>query len=363
MADRTTNDNDLVVLFPDGVDSFPIANGVTLGIGALVQLESGFLNHWDETGIFLGVIVSGEDTGRGTAASGTLTGLTSLTPDPRGYVRTDGVVLHDLAAVGGTPTQAKVGNQVWSADSDHASITLTTTGNAAIGRLWDFFSSAKVDVKLFPVTRAASLAGIVSLTNSTGGTANDALVDGFTQGAAFTDSTTGTTTTTLAAGVGVYNLNFSIDLVAAATAADIVTDFIIGHKFKLLESFAVVTLAVTTAAKAVTIGLEIGAVAVTNSAIVITSAAATPDGIIIENAGALSANTGSATDTLTLIGSSVTAHAEGTVEYVVRVQNMDTADAFAGIATQANLARTDGTNQNDNDADLAEKVNEILATQ
>jgi hypothetical protein len=79
----------------------------------------------------------------------------------------------------------------------------------------------------------------------------------------------------------------------------------------------------------------------------------------VDNAGALAANTGSASDTLTVKAASTTAFAEGKGVLIVRIQNMDTADAFAGLVTQANLARTDATTQNDNDAKIAELGNAL----
>jgi len=150
-----------------------------------------------------------------------------------------------------------------------------------------------------------------------------------------TDSTTGSAAATVAAGVGIYNLTFQLDLADIANG-DLVTDLLLNHKFKILESYFVATEPVTTASKAATISLDIGTTAVTNSEIALTSANCTPAGAKVQNAGALAANTGSASAVITVKATSVTAFGEGKGVLVVCIQNMDTADAFATlIAEQA----------------------------
>jgi hypothetical protein len=130
-----------------GRDSFPIADGVTVYEGMLAQLESGYLNHWDETGDFLGIVLGGDDR----AFDGTLLGETSDTPDPEARVDTSGVVLMHLASVGGSPSQALVGAAVYCADSDTDSLTLTkTSGGRPVGTLIRYRSATDVDVQLFP---------------------------------------------------------------------------------------------------------------------------------------------------------------------------------------------------------------------
>lgn len=125
--------------------SFPIADGVTVFEGMLAQLESGYLNHWDETGSFLGIVLGGQSR----ANDGTLLGETSDTPPPEAYVDVSGVTLRHLDSVAGTPTQAKVGDLVYSADSDTDNLTLTDTTNPPVGWLSRFRSATDVDVTLF----------------------------------------------------------------------------------------------------------------------------------------------------------------------------------------------------------------------
>lgn len=148
----------------------------------------------------------------------------------------------------------------------------------------------------------------------------------------YTDSTGGTAATTLAAGVGKYVLNLGvIDLALITGSADVLTDIVIPHKFKLLSLDARVVTPVTTGSKAATLSLEIGASAVTGGAVALTSANCTPLGAAVAGSAITAANTGAAAGTITLVSSSVTAFVEGSVAVYLTIQNMDTADAFASL--------------------------------
>lgn len=137
-----------------GVGSYVIADGVTLYEGQLVQLESGYLNHWDKTGKFLGILVGGDDR----AGDGVIIGETSDTPPPEGRVDESGVVLMHVA-VAGSPTIADVGGLVYANDSDVANLTKTDAANAVVGRLVRFRSASDCDVQLFtPAEHAAGIA-------------------------------------------------------------------------------------------------------------------------------------------------------------------------------------------------------------
>lgn len=157
MTDRTVSK-----VYPSrarGVGAYAIANAIVIGVGALVQLESGFLNHWDETGAFLGMCVGGENPSTVAATLGSPTGDTSQTPDPEGYVDESGFTLTGLT-LAGSPTQAKVGDLVYSADSDVASLTLTDTTNPPVGWCSRYTSATDQEVTLF--TPAEHMAGIAS---------------------------------------------------------------------------------------------------------------------------------------------------------------------------------------------------------
>jgi hypothetical protein len=74
------------------------------------------------------------------------------------------------------------------------------------------------------------------------------------------------------------------------------------------------------------------------------------------------ANTGTASDAISIeTAGSGTAFSAGSGYFVVKVQNMDTADAVASLAAKVNTLRTDNIVQNQNDSDLAQKVIEIAA--
>jgi len=130
-----------------GRDSFPIANGVTAYEGMLVGIEGGYANHWADgaNDIFAGICLRGDDR----AKDGVLTGNTSDTPPPELTVDTSGVVLMHMV-IAGTPTQAKVGDYVYSADSNPTSITLNSSGRThPIGIMSRYRSATDVDVTLF----------------------------------------------------------------------------------------------------------------------------------------------------------------------------------------------------------------------
>lgn len=138
-----------------GFNSYKIANGVTVYPGMFCQLESGYLNHWDEAGSFLGIVL-GDAQGISPAAA--LTGNTSATPVPQARVDESGVTLMHMA-VGGTPSAASVGALVFCADSNPANMTITDTTNPPVGRLVAFRSTSDCDVELFtPAEHAAGIA-------------------------------------------------------------------------------------------------------------------------------------------------------------------------------------------------------------
>ena len=139
MADRTTN----TLYETKGIDrlAVPIANGVTLPVGSLTQLESGFANHYDGTKPLIGIVLGGENL-----ASGLPVGDTSLTPDPVVYVDASGPCIVGIPVASSTV----IGVPVYCNDSnlDNATITQPTT-DAPIGYIVGWRSATDVDVKLF----------------------------------------------------------------------------------------------------------------------------------------------------------------------------------------------------------------------
>lgn len=93
---------------------------------------------------------------------------------------------------------------------------------------------------------------------------------------------------------------------------DVLTTWTPGFAGKIIRVSFAVTTAVTTPAKAATLNLEIGTTDLTGGTVALTSANCTPLGAVIANAANPSAgNTFTATDTISVEASSVTAFAEG----------------------------------------------------
>ena len=277
MADRTTTKM-LATRPRAGRDSFPIADGVTIASGSLVQLESGYLNHFSNSvnNSFMGVCIGGADR----AGDGIIIGETSDSPDPHGFVDTSGVTLMNLASVGGTPTQAKVGDQVYSADSDTDSITLDASGTGVsfpVGWMSRFRASGDVDVQLYTPAEAK-------------GKANT------------------------------YSLNFALSL-DTVTAADVITDFNIPHRFKVID-FQYVTDVAGSASDNATLTIEIGSTAVTGASLVIDDNTGTR-GLVLASTSITAANVGAAGDDLTVVAGTVTDFASGSGTICITIQNLD----------------------------------------
>lgn len=116
-------------------------------------------------------------------------------------------------------------------------------------------------------------------------------------------------------------LSFPITLAQITGAGDVVTNIKPGIKGVIEEVWFVVTSAVTTAAKAATLNLEIGTTNVTGGTVALTSANCTPLGAVIKNAASPSANNVLAEDSqLSIEAASVTAFAEGAGVLWVRVR-------------------------------------------
>lgn len=114
----------------------------------------------------------------------------------------------------------------------------------------------------------------------------------------------------------VIPLSFQIDL-ASVSAADLVTGLTPGFAGEIVDVDFVVNVPVTTASRAATLNLEIGAVDVTGGAVALTSANCTPMGATIAGTAITAANTFAATDTISVEASSVTAFAEGSGTLIV----------------------------------------------
>lgn len=163
----------------------------------------------------------------------------------------------------------------------------------------------------------------------------------FSRATVITDSTTGTEGTAAAAGLGVYQVSFPVTLpTGGTTALDLVTAFTPGHKFKILKWAYHEAVATTGTNSTRPYNMEIGTtdVGTVASTVTITTASAAV-GRIIAGTTVTGANTGSATDTISIeVAASGTTHDAGSGAFVVTIQNMDTADFAASILAKLKTA-------------------------
>lgn len=159
---------------------------------------------------------------------------------------------------------------------------------------------------------------------------------------AFTDNSTGTATDTIAAGAGVTTLSFPIQLAAMTTsAADLVTNYTPGYKFKILAVDFVTTTLGAGAGATQTVNMEIGTTNLTGGVMTITLASTDTLGEISAGTAVTAANTGSSTDTISIeVAASGTVFTAGAGIILVKIQNMDTADFVATVADKWNEIRT-----------------------
>lgn len=118
-------------------------------------------------------------------------------------------------------------------------------------------------------------------------------------------------------GFPLHHMEFFLELAGITGNADVLTDFLVGFACQIMRVDFWVMTVVTTAADLATIGLEIGSTAVTGGVVALTSANCTPVGAVVAGTAVTAANVMTATDTLTIVSSSVTAFAEGTGRLIV----------------------------------------------
>lgn len=156
-------------------------------------------------------------------------------------------------------------------------------------------------------------------------------------GTALTDATgpkvckaTGAALAEIVATAGVSTLAIPITL--ATIAADVVTNYTPGYAFKLLGVDFVTTTVASTADKAATLNLEIGSTNVTGGTVALTTAACDTLGEIVAGSAITAANTGTASDTISVEATGITAFAEGAGVLLIKIQNMDTYNSLANVA-------------------------------
>jgi len=198
-----------------------------------------------------------------------------------------------------------VGKDVYA--SDDATFTLTQGSNTRIGYVHRYVSSGVGIVEFFAQS----------------GTLTE-----------LTDNSTGTASDTVAAGVGCVTVSLPITLAQITGAGDVLTTYTPGYKFKVLSVDFAVTTVVTTGSKAATLNVEIGTTNVTGGEVALTSANCTPLGAVVAGSAVTAANTGAANATISVEAASVTAFSEGAGVLLIKLQNMDTADAVASAAAK-----------------------------
>lgn len=159
---------------------------------------------------------------------------------------------------------------------------------------------------------------------------------------ALTDSTGGSVAdATLAATAGVSTLSIPIELASMTTgAADLMTNYVLGYKFKVIGvSFNTTTVSTGSGASQV-INLEIGSTDVTGGVVTATLAGTDTLGELTAGTAITAANTGSATDTLSVeVAASGTVFTAGNGVLLIKIQNMDVADNMAKAAELSNELR------------------------
>lgn len=130
-------------------------------------------------------------------------------------------------------------------------------------------------------------------------------------------------------GVGRQIISFPIALAGITAAGDVVSNYPVGFKGRVLSlNFAVQTV-VTTAAKAASLNAEIGVTNITGGVVALTSANCTPAGALVAGSAVTALNAFAKTDVLSIEAASVTAFAEGSGVLLVSLVNDDTLDAIA----------------------------------
>ncbi len=162
---------------------------------------------------------------------------------------------------------------------------------------------------------------------------------------ALTDSTGGTPSDTLAAGVGITTLSFPIQLAAMTTAAaDLVTNYVPGYAFKILAiSYTTTTIGAGASASQV-LNMEIGTTNLTGGVLTLLLADTDTLGELKAATTITAANVGTATDSISVeVAAGGTVFTAGAGIILIKIQNLDDANAIASLSDHFNdlLAQLD----------------------
>lgn len=156
---------------------------------------------------------------------------------------------------------------------------------------------------------------------------------------ALTDSTGGTASQTLAAGVGVQTVALDFPSLVTITQAAAVATYTPSYNFAILSAAFVTTVPPTTASKALTFIPYIGTTSLSGGNVALTTATCTL-GSNIAGTTVTASNTGTSAQAITITASSVTAFSQGGGYLLLTIQNLDQANAASSQAAQANALRS-----------------------
>lgn len=335
----------------NGGSSFTLLDGaLTLpAVGAAVTSGGGVDdNSWMVIGE---VVVSGDGTDFGTFRVTSKTGTTQVGLTFLGAPgdSSPGAIIADDSII--SPGGAPQSTPLTVATGGTGAATLTDR-SVLIGRGTAAVNFAVPGAALYPLLSTGAATnpafGPLVLTSGTNVTGQLPIANVALAGAlptAITDNSTGAVSSTFAAGVGVSTVVIPIQLASmTALAADLVTAYTPGYAFKVLAlHFATTTIGAGAAASQV-LNLEIGSTDLTGGLLTITLAGTDTLGELTTATAITAANTGTAADTISVeVAAGGTIFTAGDGVLLVKLQNMDTANAFASISSKINTLITDLT--------------------
>jgi hypothetical protein len=157
---------------------------------------------------------------------------------------------------------------------------------------------------------------------------------------ALTDNSTGTASNTIAAGAGVFTITIPLTSLAtglSTLAIDLLTNYIPGYAFKLLSFDFVTTIVGAGAGASQTFNLEIGTTNTTGGVLNVTLASTAGIGGVTSGTAITANNVGTVTDSLSIeMAAGGTVFSSGSGYFVIKLQNMDTANAIASLSDHVN---------------------------
>lgn len=152
-----------------------------------------------------------------------------------------------------------------------------------------------------------------------------------------TDNSGGTLGTTIAAGVGLGSIVHPLTSLAtglSTSAIDILTAYTPGFAFKLTSLAFVTTVAGTGTSASQVFNLTIGSTATTGGVLTLTLASQSTIGVVTSATGITALNVGTAASTISIkMAASGTVFTAGAGYFVIGIQNLDEANAFATLTS------------------------------